>query len=113
MVHRVGYIRIARRSEVRSSEQDGQSKQLHSLESKERKVLTLRVLNEQESARVVSKQEGQNFALSKGALFKEVSAKRNEGVQEVFDKLVDEVGFDLILRWSFAKFQKSRLVQGI
>jgi hypothetical protein len=45
----------------------------------------------QESARVVSKQEGQNFALSKGALFKEVSAKRNEGVQGVFDQLVDEV----------------------
>lgn len=44
-----------------------------------------------ESARVVSKQEGQNFALSKGALFKEVSAKRNEGVQEVFDQLVNEV----------------------
>lgn len=38
----------------------------------------------------MSKQEGQNFALSKGALFKEVSAKRNEGVQEVFEKLVDE-----------------------
>ncbi|KAK9899484.1 ras-domain-containing protein [Cystobasidium minutum MCA 4210] len=46
---------------------------------------------DKESARVVSKQEGQNFALSKGALFKEVSAKRNEGVQEVFDKLVDEI----------------------
>lgn len=43
----------------------------------------------------MSKQEGQNFALSKGALFKEVSAKRNEGVQEVFDQLVDEVGNSL------------------
>jgi hypothetical protein len=45
----------------------------------------------QASARTVSKEEGQNLALSKGALFKEVSAKRNEGVEEVFEQLVDAV----------------------
>lgn len=39
----------------------------------------------------MTKKEAQNFALSKGALFKEVSAKRNEGVQDVFEQLVDEV----------------------
>lgn len=35
--------------------------------------------------------EARNFALSKGCIFKEISAKRNEGVQDVFEELVDEV----------------------
>jgi hypothetical protein len=35
--------------------------------------------------------EASSFALSKGCMFAEVSAKRNDGVQEVFEKLVDDV----------------------
>ena len=46
----------------------------------------------QEFARTVTKAEGQAYAMSKGCLFKECSAKRNEGIEDVFDKLVDEVG---------------------
>lgn len=47
---------------------------------------------DKESARTVTYKEGQAYALQKGCLFREVSAKRNEGIQETFEQLVDEVG---------------------
>jgi len=46
---------------------------------------------DKESTRTVTTAEARNFALSKGCIFKEISAKRNDGVQEVFEQLVDEI----------------------
>lgn len=53
---------------------------------------------DREFARTVSKAEAQTFATSKGCLFKEVSAKRNDGIQQVFEQLVDEVSESLLRR---------------
>lgn len=46
---------------------------------------------DKESSRTVTTTEARNFALSKGCLFTEVSAKRNDGIQEAFEHLVDEI----------------------
>lgn len=49
--------------------------------------LTPRQLGE----RVVSRREGEAWARAKGMLFIEASAKTREGIEQVFDEVVDKV----------------------
>merc|ERR1719419_1946097 len=48
-----------------------------------------------ESQRVVSEEEGQNFANEHGMSYHEVSSKTNSGVEQLFDYAINQLPFDI------------------